>query len=178
VDLPARFPLSATVLHNNSDYATQLPIGYSDAMASTADTPALFGDLLALARQSWVVEMTRRLENLGFHDYRRSDAASLRRLRRGGASLGELALMLSVTRQAGRKVVDGLVARGYALVERDGEDARRLIVALTAAGSQYAQAILDTVMALDQELDASLDPYDLVVVKSVLRSVSSIYGND
>lgn len=86
--------------------------------------------------------------------------------------------MLSVTRQAGRKVVDGLVARGYALVERDGEDARRLIVALTAAGSQYAQAILDTVMALDQELDASLDPYDLVVVKSVLRSVSSIYGND
>jgi DNA-binding MarR family transcriptional regulator len=92
--------------------------------------------------------------------------------------LGELAKIIGVTRQAGRKVVDGLVARGYALVERDGEDARRLNVALTIAGRQYAQAVVDTVTALDQEFDATLDPYDLVVVKSVLRSVSSIYGND
>lgn len=166
------------MLHNKPQYATCLPIGYSYAMTSTAENPTLFGDLLALARQSWVIEMAKRLEKLGFHDYRRSDAVTLRRLRRGGVPLGELAKIIGVTRQAGRKVVDGLVARGYALVERDGEDARRLNVALTIAGRQYAQAVVDTVTALDQEFDATLDPYDLVVVKSVLRSVSSIYGND
>jgi DNA-binding MarR family transcriptional regulator len=140
--------------------------------------PVLFGDLLALARQSWVTEMARRLENQGFHDYRRSDAATLRWLGQGPMPLGELASRLGVTRQGGRKAIEGLVVRGYALVKRDAQDARRFNVELTVAGSEYAKAVVGVVQALNQEIDAQLDPYDLVVVKSVLRSVSTIYGSD
>jgi DNA-binding MarR family transcriptional regulator len=155
-----------------------LRIRYTGHITKVSTTPVLFGDLLALARRSWVTEMARRLEKQGFHDYRRSDAATLRWLRQGPMPLGELASTLGVTRQGGRKAIDGLVARGYALVERDEQDARRLNVRLTTPGYEYATAVVGVVLALNQELDTQLDPYDLVVVKSVLRSVSTIYGSD
>jgi DNA-binding MarR family transcriptional regulator len=122
--------------------------------------------------------MARRLENQGFHEYRRSDAATFRWLQRGPMPLGELASTLGISRQAGRKAIDGLVARGYAMVERDERDARRMNVELTSTGYEYAKAVVDVVLALNLEIDTRLDPYDLVVVKSVLRSVSTIYDND
>ena len=49
---------------------------------NTDANPYRFGDLLALARQSWVHRMAAELENRGFADYRLTDAATLRRLRR------------------------------------------------------------------------------------------------
>jgi DNA-binding MarR family transcriptional regulator len=147
-------------------------------VTENSEASELFGDLLALARRNWVAEMARRLEIQGFHDYRRSDAASLRWLQHRAVPLGQLATRLGVTRQGGRKIIDGLIARGYALAERDGQDARRQNVKLTAAGDEYAKAVVDVVHALNEELNAAFDPYDLVVVKSVLRGVSSIYGSD
>jgi DNA-binding MarR family transcriptional regulator len=142
------------------------------------NTSNLFGDLLATARRQWVREMAQRLNRLGFNDYRRSDAVVLRWLHRGPVPLGELTSTLGVTRQASRKVVDGLVSRRYALVERDERDARRLNVQLTELGGLYARAVTDTIEELNAELDERTDPYDMVVVKSVLRNVSTLYGND
>ncbi|MGA2294415.1 MAG: hypothetical protein ABSG24_04225 [Acidimicrobiales bacterium] len=141
------------------------------------DEPSLFGDLLALARLQWVREMARRLEGQGFDDYRRSDAIALRWLNRGPMPLGELAGTLGVTRQASRKVVDGLVSRGYSLIERDRHDARRLNVQLTELGTLYARAVIDTIEELNAAIDQRTDPYDMAIVKSVLRSVSTLYGN-
>jgi DNA-binding MarR family transcriptional regulator len=166
------------MLHNFVASATLLRIEYTFRMPQATTEPVLFGDLLALARRGWVSEMARRLENKGFHDYRRSDAATLRWLQHGSRPLSDLATTLGVTRQGGRKVVDGLVARGFALMDRDAQDARRVNVSLTTAGHEYAAAVVDVVRALNQELDTRLDPYDLVIVKSVLRSVSSIYASD
>ena len=142
------------------------------------DSSNLFGDLLALARRSWVQEMAARLKRLGFDDYRRSDAIVLRWLRRGQTPLGELTGTLGVTRQASRKAVDGLISRGYARVARDSHDARRRTVELTAAGAHYAQAVVETVGALNAEFERHTDPDDLAVVKSVLRAVSTLYGNE
>jgi DNA-binding MarR family transcriptional regulator len=122
--------------------------------------------------------MARRLENLGFHEYRRSDAATLRWLQHGPKPLGELATTLGVSRQSGRKAIDGLIARGYTVVKRNERDARRLNIELTASGYEYATAVVDVVLVLNREIETQLDPYDLVVVKSVLRSVSTIYAND
>ncbi len=73
-----------------------------------------FGDLLALARQSWITQMADGLTARGYADYRRSDAASVRQLQRGPMSIGRLGAALGVTRQAARKVADGLVLRGFA----------------------------------------------------------------
>ena len=51
-------------------------------MTAESTAPYRFGDLLGLTRQSWVGQMTSRLERRGYADYRRSDAAAMRMLGR------------------------------------------------------------------------------------------------
>lgn len=130
-----------------------------------------FGDLLALARQSWVLQMTRRLSALGYQDYRRSDAAVVRLLRGGPAPVGKLAQMLGVTRQAARKVAAGLERRGLARTERDATDARVLNVELTAAGTAYATAVSSVIDELNQEFCQQFGRGELVAADAVLRAV-------
>jgi DNA-binding MarR family transcriptional regulator len=166
------------VLHNLSHSATWLHNQYNDSVTDSQNPPKLFGDLLALARRGWVLEMSRRLDDLGYPDYRRRDAVLLRWLRHGPLPFGELAATLGVSRQAARKLVEGLTVRHFAVVERDRDDARRLNVALTAEGDDYARHVIDVMTALNAEIDERVDPYDLVVVKSVLRMVSTLYASD
>ena len=155
-----------------------LHIRYNNQMPETSSAPRLFGDLLALARRSWVQEMAQRLEGLGYRDYRRCDAIILRWLRNGPMPLSQLAHALGVSRQAARKLVGGLVVREFTVVERDRGDARRLNVALTEYGREYARDVLDVITELNRELEGELDPYDVVVAKAVLRTVSNLYGSE
>jgi DNA-binding MarR family transcriptional regulator len=68
--------------------------------------------------------------------------------------------------------------RHFVVVERDQDDARRLNVALTEEGEDYARHVLDVVTALNAQLDEHVDPYDFAVVKSVLRTVSTLYASE
>jgi len=135
--------------------------------------PYLFGDLLALARLSWVRQMAARLEQLGYRDYRRSDAAVMRLLRRGPVPVGRLGSVLGVSRQAARKVVDGLARRDYALTERDLHDSRRLNVVLTPTGEAYARAVVEVMAAINHELTEKVDPAQLAAAEEVLRAAIS-----
>jgi DNA-binding MarR family transcriptional regulator len=137
---------------------------------TTEANPYRFGDLLALARQSWVHRMAAELEDRGFADYRRSDAATLRRLRRGPASVGELGVHLGVTRQAARKVMRGLEERGYASTRADADDARKLNVALTSAGRAYADAIIEVIAGLNRAVVARVTTDQLAAADAVLRA--------
>jgi DNA-binding MarR family transcriptional regulator len=129
-----------------------------------------FGDLLALARQSWLGQMASRLAELGYDDYRRSDAAAIRRLRRGPVSVGRLGTFLGVTRQAGRKVADGLRQRGYVTIQRDPEDARQFNVTLTPAGQEYASAVVAVIEQLNREVMRRADLAELHAADAVLRA--------
>jgi DNA-binding MarR family transcriptional regulator len=140
-------------------------------MGAGSTSPYLFGDLLALARLSWVRQMASRLAQLGYPDYRRSDAAALRLLRRGPVPVGRLGAELGVTRQAARKVAEGLEQRDYARTERDAHDSRVLNVVLTAAGTAYAQAVTDVSHALNRECCQRVDPAQLAAADLVLRAV-------
>ena len=137
---------------------------------STDANPYRFGDLLALARQSWVHRMAAELENRGFGDYRLTDAATLRRLRRGPASVGELGVPMGVTRQAARKVVRGLEERGYASTQADADDARKLNVILTPAGRAYADAIIEVIAELNRAVAARVAADQLATADAVLRA--------
>jgi DNA-binding MarR family transcriptional regulator len=137
---------------------------------STDANPYRFGDLLALARQSWIQRMAADLADRGFADYRRSDAATLRRLRRSPVSVGELGVHLGVTRQAARKVVRGLEERRYALTRADAEDARKLNVILTPAGRAYADAIIEVIAELNRAVAARVEPDQLAAADAVLRA--------
>lgn len=133
-------------------------------------TPYRFGDLLALARRSWVLRMTSELQTRGFGDYRASDAAAVRLLAAGPAPVGHLGPVLGVTRQAARKVARGLEERGYATSSPDPQDARKLNVALTPAGRDYAEAITQVIDTLNQALAARVQPGHLAAADTVLRA--------
>jgi DNA-binding MarR family transcriptional regulator len=139
-------------------------------MATESTAPYRFGDLLALTRQSWIGQMTSRLEGLGYADYRRSDAAALRMLWLGPLPVGRLGETLGVTRQAARKVADALEQRGYATTERDSRDTRQLNVTLTQFGRDYALAIILVIAELNREVAARVSPDQLAAADAVLRA--------
>ena len=142
-----------------------------DSPAPTSPAPIyLLGELLALARRSWVEQMGIRLEAAGYPGYRRSDAAVLRLLRRGPISVGQLGRALAVTRQAARKAADGLELRGYARTQRDDSDSRRLNIALTPHGEAYASAIVEVVTALNRDVARRVGPDQLAAADAVLRA--------
>jgi DNA-binding MarR family transcriptional regulator len=115
--------------------------------------------------------MANGLRRLGYDDYRPTDAAVFRRLLRGPIAVGRLDEVLGTSRQAARKVVEGLERRNYATTKRDPEDARRLIVSLTPAGEFYAEAVVDVVESLTSGLVAKVEPPELATARKVLLTV-------
>jgi DNA-binding MarR family transcriptional regulator len=139
-------------------------------MAAESTPTYRFGDLIALARLSWVGQMTRRLEGLGFAGFRRGDAAAMRVLLRGPLPVGRLGAALGVTRQAARKIADTLEQRGYATTERDSRDTRQLNVTLTPVGREYARAVIAATEELNREVAGRVSPAQLAAADTVLRA--------
>ncbi|HTZ22487.1 MAG TPA: MarR family winged helix-turn-helix transcriptional regulator [Streptosporangiaceae bacterium] len=139
-------------------------------MAAEATPTYRFGDLVALARLSWVNEITSRLERLGYAGFRRGDAAVMRVLSRGPLPVGRLGAGLGVSRQAARKIADTLEQRGYATTERDSRDSRQLNVTLTPVGRDYARAVIAITEELNQEVARRVGPAQLAAADSVLRA--------
>lgn len=140
-------------------------------MPASSIPPYRFGDLLALARQSWVRQLADALAEAGFPDYRRSDALVMRLLLRGPLAIGRLGDALGVTRQAAKKVANGLEGRGYATAERDARDGRQINVILTARGRDYAHAIVSAIHGFDAAIAARVSPDQLAAVDTALRAV-------
>ncbi len=136
----------------------------------------LFGDQLAHARLAWVRRVRHELAGRGFDDFRRSDTGVVRTLLERPRPVGELATTLTVSRQAARKFVSGLEARGLVATRPDGRDRRRLLVTLTPDGRRFARAVVDTVRLLDDEVRDRCDPDDLAAARAVLRAVTELAG--
>jgi DNA-binding MarR family transcriptional regulator len=130
-----------------------------------------FGDLLGLARMSWMKKMASELEARGFPEYRMSDAGSVRLLLVGLRTVGELGELLGVTRQAARKIVTTLEARGYATIAPDPNDGRKLDVVLTGAGRAYGLAIVEVIALLNRALALRVAPDQLQAADAALRAV-------
>ncbi|GAA4825104.1 MarR family winged helix-turn-helix transcriptional regulator [Actinomycetospora corticicola] len=90
----------------------------------------------------------------------------------GGATAGELALRLGVSKQAAGKTVDGLAALGYVERAVDPADARRKVVGLTAAGRE----VLDlSGRAFDRARGgrlAGVDAAQVAAFEQVLRALT------
>jgi DNA-binding MarR family transcriptional regulator len=129
-----------------------------------------FGDILALARMAWRERMARGLASRGYRDYRSTDAASVRLLLAGPTTVGTFASFLGVSRQAARKIARGLEQRGFASAGRDGADARRVNVTLTASGRSYADAVVAVIADLNRETAAAVSAEQLAAADVVLRA--------
>jgi DNA-binding MarR family transcriptional regulator len=139
-------------------------------MAAESTAAYRIGDLVALARLSWVGEMTSRLERLGYAGFRRGDAAVMRVLWQGPLPVGRLGAGLGVTRQAARKIAGALEQRGYATIERDSRDTRQLNITLTPAGRGYARAVITVTEELNREVAGRVSPAQLAAADTVLRA--------
>jgi DNA-binding MarR family transcriptional regulator len=140
-------------------------------MGPAGATPYRFGDLLALARQSWVRQVTEQVELAGFSGYRRTDSWLLRLLRREAMPIGQIGIAMGVTRQAARKFADGLAERGYATLRADPADARRTLVELTPAGLAYADAVQSAQDSLNDAVRHRVSAPELAAADAVLRAV-------
>jgi DNA-binding MarR family transcriptional regulator len=129
-----------------------------------------FGDLLALARRSWVRRLAAHAAPAGFSDFRPTDTVLLRILAREAQSIGRIGDGLGISRQAARKLADGLAARGYATLEADPADARRRLVRMTDRGLAYHRALTDATELLNDEVRRVV-PSDLLAADAVLRAV-------
>jgi DNA-binding MarR family transcriptional regulator len=136
----------------------------------------LFGDVLALARRTWVRALRDSLAKEGYNDYRRSDGLALRFFSLGPDSLGAFADLTDTSRQAARKVVTGLIDRGYATLIIDPDDARRRLVNLTNAGDAYAEAVIRCLKKLNRNVEAKVAHDELQVAINVLRFVRDNIG--
>jgi DNA-binding MarR family transcriptional regulator len=139
-------------------------------MAEESTPTYRFGDLVALARLSWLGEVTSRLERLGYPGFRRGDSAAMRVLWQAPLPVGRLGSDLGVTRQAARKIADALEQRGYARTERDSRDTRQLNVALTPAGRDYARAVIAVTEELNREVARRVSPAQLAAADTALRA--------
>ncbi len=138
--------------------------------------PMLFGDSLGLARRSWVRALRDSLAQQGYDDFRRSDGLALRFFSLGPHSLGAFADLTGTSRQAARKVVAGLIDRGFATLVTDPDDARRRHVLLTTDGGAYAEAVIKSLKKLNREVAAKVAPDELQVAIDVLRFVRDNIG--
>src|ERR1700677_4625641 len=114
--------------------------------------PYRFGNLLALARKSWIEQVGERMQEAGFPGYRRSDAAVLGRLLQQPLPSAHRGEARAITRQAARQLADGLAERGYASFGTDEADARRTLVILTPRGKIYGRAIWMAPDALNESV--------------------------
>lgn len=76
----------------------------------------------------------------GFTDVRPAHGIAFARLSHGGATTGDLAVFLGVTKQATAQLVEELVAKGYAARQPHPTDRRARLVVLTDRGWAVTQA--------------------------------------
>ncbi len=138
--------------------------------------PMHFGDTLALARRSWVRALRDSLAEQGYNDYRRSDGLALRFFSLGPDSLGAFADLTGTSRQAARKVVAGLIDRGYATLIIDPDDARRRLVLLTDQGDAYADAVIRSLATLNRQVETKVAKQQLEAAIEVLSFVRDNIG--
>ncbi|MBE3203672.1 MULTISPECIES: MarR family winged helix-turn-helix transcriptional regulator [Parafrankia] len=113
-------------------------------MASSPSVPPPSGDggetsadwalglALASAHQVWQARTSTALAEGGFGDLRLPDLQLLRLVEGGVATVGELATLFQVSKQAVSKVVDSLAGRGYLTRSTDPADRRRARLTLTS----------------------------------------------
>jgi DNA-binding MarR family transcriptional regulator len=140
-------------------------------MTDNARRPYRFGNLLALARQSWIEQVRDRMQETGFPGYRQSDAVVLALLLRRPLAIGQLGEARGISRQAARQLADGLVERGYATFGTDDADARRTLIVLTPRGKAYGRAIWMAQDALNETVRGRVSEADLAAADAVLRAV-------
>lgn len=125
--------------------------------------------LLAEARRTYGTAIRRALAAAGFDDMPRAGARVVGGIARdSGMPLREVAVAQAVSKQAVSQLVDTLVVRGYVVRVPDGDDRRRLSIALTDRGRAAAAEIRGAVDAVDTAFVEAVGPAEVARVRAAL----------
>ena len=113
--------------------SSHLSIWILDAMDLEADTRALPPLLLSLS-SALLAGIHAGTAARGLNDTRPAHGFAFARLAPHGATVGQLADHLGVTKQAASQLVDELVGKGYVALQAHESDARARLVVLTERG--------------------------------------------
>ena len=90
-----------------------------------------------------------------------------------GASQAELARRLRCDEPAVSRVVATLVRRGWVGTRRDGEDRRRVLLALTPSGRTLTRKLAPIALEVRSAVEAPLDDAEREQVRAALAKVAS-----
>ncbi|WP_460725071.1 MarR family winged helix-turn-helix transcriptional regulator [Nocardia heshunensis] len=107
----------------------------------------------------------------GFTDIRPSHGFAFVRMAPDGATVGELAEHLGVTKQAASQLVEELVKKGYAQRNPHPSDARAKIVTLTERGWACTRAADAALARFTDHWAATLGPEATVALRNTLTRV-------
>lgn len=97
----------------------------------------------------------------------------LERLRRGHATVSDLAQWQAVTPPTATRVLDGLVERGWARRWRSEDDRRQVYVCLTDTGAQALVVLEERAKAALSEVLARMTPEEIDSVRSAMPALSA-----
>ncbi len=143
----------------------------AEGQAVPADGTALTQALLSAAR-SLVDGMQERLAAGGFADVRPAHGFTFVRLAPDGATVGEVAEHLGVSKQAASQLVDDLVEKGYVLRHPHPTDARARLVLLTDRGWACTRASEDAAADVAREWATVLGERRLAALSDDLSRVA------
>jgi DNA-binding MarR family transcriptional regulator len=131
-----------------------------------------------------VIPMVMRSLRAEFRSHRGDDLSipqyrTLMYLRRSpGKSLADLAEHLGITPPSTSKLVDGLVKRGLADRQDFPGDRRRVVLSLTSAGAEQAEASLRLSQAAYLARFSTLPKETLGIIQQAMQALRPIFYND
>ena len=127
--------------------------------------------LLSNAFRSLTSELHTRLMDEGFPELRPTIGFAFQRLAGGGATSGELAAFLGVTKQAASQLVDELERHGLAR-RTPGPDGRTKTVVMTDRGYECTRAATRISIEIEQRWAARLGSERLDTMVTDLRAIA------
>jgi DNA-binding MarR family transcriptional regulator len=127
--------------------------------------------LLANTFRTLTNELNARMADLGYPNLRTTAGFAFQRMAAGGATNGELAAFLGVTKQAASQLVDELEEQGLAQ-RTPGPDGRTKTVVLTERGWQCTEAAARISIEIEQRWAATVGADRLDTLVSDLRAIA------
>jgi DNA-binding MarR family transcriptional regulator len=109
----------------------------------------------------------------GFTDLRPAHGFAFARLSAGGATVGQLAEHLDVTKQAASQMVEELVTKGYVERRPHPQDARARLIVLTAKGWACTRAADEAAAELLRPWADALGPDRLTALRADLSRIAT-----
>jgi DNA-binding MarR family transcriptional regulator len=143
------------------------------APASLADTYFSIPELMRLARGSYKRSIDAQYAARGIDDVPHPGGYLLSYLANGEESIPELIEGLGIRKRQYNEFVDSLVLRGY--ITRDIDpNSGRVSFALTERGRAAAEAILEGMRGVDEELERRLSPAEMLGLRRGLIALGEI----